>query len=116
MSETKTLSGTAQRLLGAAIMLIGAGLTYLFVVMPYLAMQAGANEVEFGPKSAAIGPALVLAGLILLVLGPRTAVVFSQEGGNKWKTWVAGILIAVIAFGCYVWLDTQATALGYTEG
>src|SRR5688572_12507384 len=103
MSEIKTLGATAQRLLGAAVVLIGAGLTYLFVVMPYMAMQAGAYEVEFGPKSAAIGPALVLGGLILVVLGPRTAVVFSQDGGNKWKTWVVGILIAVVAFGCYVW-------------
>ena len=116
MSEPTTLSATAQRLIGAAIMLAGGGLTYYFVVMPYLAMQAGANEVEFGPKSAAIGPALVMVGLILLVLGPRTAVVFSKDGKDKWKTWVAGILIAVVAFGSYVWLDTQATALGYVDG
>jgi hypothetical protein len=116
MSEIKTLSDTAQRVIGVVVMLLGAGLTYLFVVTPYLAMQAGANEVEFGPKSAAIGPALVLGGLILVALGQRTSVVFSQDGANKWKTWVAGILIAAVAFGCYVWLDTQATALGYTEG
>ena len=114
MSETNLFSATIQRLFGAVVILVGAGLTYLFVVTPYLAMQAGAEEVEFGPKSAAIGPAFVMVGLILVALGPRTAVVFSQQGGHKWKTWVAGILIAVVAFGCYVWLDTTATALGYT--
>ena len=116
MTEIKPFSATIQRLFGAAIMLVGAGLTYLFVATPYLAMVAGADEVEFGPKSAAIGPALVLVGLMMLVLGPRTAVVFSQEAGSRWKTVVVGIAIALVSFGCYVWLDTQATALGYTEG
>ena len=116
MTETRTLGSTAQRLIGVALVLLGIGLTYYFVALPYQAMVAGADVVEFGAKSAAIGPALVVIGLIQIVLGPRFTALFGREAGINWKTLALGACIGVVAFGSYVWLDTQATALGYEEG
>ena len=111
---TPTQTPNRSVLYGLISLAAGIGFIYFFIWRSLEAMARKEDDISYSLKGVGIGPFLVVLGLYLLILRPRSLKPAEMSRTEVIVYWVmigVGIVLGIVGF---VWFKSRAADLGYT--
>ena len=105
------------RLGGGVLLIGGAVLAYLSIWRPYQDALGGSNTVLLNRTGIALAILFPLLGAILIAGGEAVnehLKTHMTRGNRTMRGWVYIAIVAVIALGAYLLVESKFEALGYT--